>query len=260
MSIDMPEGSNESPATSEVPFDEPPVKRDSSGTQIGKQDHWNLVISKLEHKHQLEDKKFNGDWILIKQEYMGYTKEQITDDLELGLDYFKRENEDEALKSFAYDKYGWIGKDGNYKPASGKRSPKKTMHYEPKQTFHRNKGKKKIAKKSPSASAKHRIGRSLLVVQKTKKPSKHKIAKSSPEPNPKKSDAGEKKISNAIDRREKADIDLQLELIPKEVKADFNKVGFALFEGKYLPAIQISPFEISQCPIRSEWELMFNKV
>jgi len=56
-------------------------------------------------------------------------------------------------------------------------------------------------------------------------------------------------------------MDIQLEAIPKEVKADFNKVGFALSEGKYLPVIQISPSEIvSQCPIRNQWEKEFNKV
>jgi len=96
--------------------------------------------------------------------------------------------------------------------------------------------RKNVATKSSSTSTKSSL------VQKPKKSgtsSKRKIAKSSLEP-------------NSIDRREKAETDRQLELIPKEVKGDFNKVGFALFEGKYLPAIQISPFEISQFPIRNE--------
>jgi len=125
-----------------------------------------------------------------------------------------------------------------------------------KKSSHRNKGKQ-VAKKSSSTSAKSSL------VHKPKKSgtsSRRKIAKSSLEPIPKKSDAGENEISSAIDCKENADMDLQLQLIPPEVKDDFHKIGFALFQGKSRIAILISPFEISQHPIRNEWERMFEKV
>jgi len=148
----MQEGFNGSPATPEAPFDESPVKIDSSGIQIGQRDHWKLVISFLKDKHKLNYKTFNGDWILIKLEYKEYKKKQIMDDLEENIDYFKRENEDAALKRFAYDRYGWIGEDGNYKPISNRRSSKSPRKPEPdevKQMSHIDKGKRRLRRHLP---------------------------------------------------------------------------------------------------------------
>ena len=99
------------------------------------------MISQVELKHHLDDKhdkQINSGWILIKREYMGCTKEeQITDDL------FK------IMIGMAE----LAGIDGNFKPTSGKRSPIKPCVTNRSSHSIGIKGKKKIAKKSSSASA-----------------------------------------------------------------------------------------------------------
>ena len=65
-----PEGSNESPAEAEVPFDEPPVVPQE-------RDHWNIVLSKLEFMLELTYKQFNGEWIYVKQKYQEYERKEI---------------------------------------------------------------------------------------------------------------------------------------------------------------------------------------
>ena len=68
--VELRAGSDESPA--DVPFDDPPVEHASSGPI---RDDWSIMLGRLKHMYKLTHKRFNGDWILIKQEYEGYKKE-----------------------------------------------------------------------------------------------------------------------------------------------------------------------------------------
>jgi hypothetical protein len=90
-----PEGSNESPAEAEVPFDEPPIV-------THERDHWNIALSKLEFMLELTYKQFNGEWIYVKQKYQEYERKEIKDKLVESVDYFNTTNNHESLKSYAY--------------------------------------------------------------------------------------------------------------------------------------------------------------
>ena len=81
--------------------------------------------------------------------------------MEENVDYFNQADNNESLKRYAFEKFGWIGRDG-YEPISDKRTsklPRKPEPNEVKQIFHRDKGKMKVAKKCSSASAKHKIAK-----------------------------------------------------------------------------------------------------